>query len=248
MRATLAVATLFLFVICAPARAADDDAWTRLLAKHVDRDGLVDYKGWKASDDDRKALDAVVASWAEVDEAKLSRDEKLALFVNAYNAVTIQAMVEFYPLKSIKDKVSVIGYSVWKDYKRKIAGKERSLDEIEHEVLRKMGEPRIHFAINCASIGCPVLRNEAYVASKLDAQLEDQVQRFIANPAKFKLDGSTLRLNMILKWFGDDFGGSDGAKLAWLAKHATDPATRKALAGNLSIEYLDYDWNLNEKK
>jgi hypothetical protein len=247
VKTTAALAFACVLFLALPARA-DDDAWTRLLKRHVDDQGLVDYKGWKASADDRKALDAVVASWTDVDEAKLSRDEKLALFVNAYNAITIQAMVEFYPLASIKDKVSVIGFNVWKDYKRKIAGQERSLDQIEHEVLRKMGEPRIHFAINCASLGCPVLRDEAYTAARIDEQLEDQVHRFLANPSKLKIEGSVVRLNMILKWFGDDFGGSDGAKLAWLAKHATDPATKKALVGNVTIEYLDYDWSLNEKK
>ena len=138
-----------------------------------------------------------------------------------------------------------------KDYKKIVAGREVSLDEIENKILRKMSEPRIHFAINCASVGCPVLRTEAYEGSKIDAQLEDQVQRFLANPAKFKVDADrkVVSASMILKWFKDDFNdGSDGGRLAWLSSHVGDSSTKKVLLDkDTSLEFLEYDWSLNER-
>jgi hypothetical protein len=233
--------------------SVDHSAWTKLLKRYVDDHGLVDYKTWKAND--VPAVDAYLSQLAAVkNETDLPKNERLALWINAYNAITIRAILEFHPVKSIKDKVSFFGYSVWKDYKKTIAGREVYLDQIENELLRKMGEPRIHFAINCASKGCPVLRQEAYDGATLDAQLEDQVQRFLANPEKFRADTSPANtdkdvyVSLILKWFKEDFGGSTEARLHWLAEHVKDEATKKLLLDkDADLEFLDYDWNLNEK-
>jgi hypothetical protein len=245
---TLGLAAVAFALLVNVASAADHAVWSSLLERFVDDEGRVDYKRWKADAAAVKQLDEVIEGFASFDEGA-PREKKLALFVNAYNAITVRAIVEFHPIASIKDKVSILGFNVWKDYKRNVAGKERSLDQIEHEVLRKLGDPRIHFAIVCASIGCPVLRREAYEPEKIDAQLEDQVQRFLADPTKFKVDGNTAKLSKLLDWFGEDFGGTNEKKLAWLAKHVKDAETKKKLeSGKLEVEYFDYDWGLNEKK
>lgn len=234
-----------------PKPAVDHSAFTKLLARYVDDSGRVDYATWKAKD--LPALDAYLAQLAVVkNEATLAKEERLALWIDAYNAITLRAILDYFPVESIKDKVSHLpgGFNVWKDYKRKVAGREVFLDEIENEILRKMGEPRIHFAINCASKGCPVLRAEAYEGAKLDTQLEDQVGRFLANPKQLEVKAAerVVRVSKILDWFGADFGASAAERLAWLAKHTKDEAVRKVLADpDAKLEFLDYDWTLNGK-
>ncbi len=230
-------------------RTVDHSALTALLKKYVTDKGLVDYKTWKEKD--LPALDAYLGSLEKVDgEDKLEKKARLALWIDAYNAITIRAILEFYPLKSIKEKDSQFGFKVWKDYKKTVAGKERSLDEIENEILRKMGEPRIHFAINCASLGCPVLRAEAYEAEKLDEQLEDQVRRYMADESKLKIDAKAKKVatSRIFDWFGGDFGPTTADRLEWLASHAKDAGTKGALEDkDAKLEFVDWDWALNEK-
>jgi hypothetical protein len=149
----------------------DHSAYDALLRRYVDDRGLVDYAAWKAAD--VPALERYLASMAAVRPDELAdRDERLAYWINVYNALTLHGMLHFYPTKSIKDHVSRLwGFHFWKDVRIDVAGEERSLDAIEHEILRKMGEPRIHFAIVCAALGCPKLRNEAYTGTRLETRL-----------------------------------------------------------------------------
>jgi hypothetical protein len=215
----------------------------------VNDKGEVDYKTWKAKD--TAALDAYLTRLSTVDESKLGKNEQLALWIDAHNAITIRAVLELHPIASIKDKVSHTpwGYNVWKQYKKKVAGRELSLEEIV-AVVRKLGEPRVHFALCWAAKGSPVLRSEAYEADKLDAQLEDQVQKFLADPKQFKLDKDDQEacVGEIFKWYGEDFGDGEAKQLAWLAAHVKDEETKKFLLDpKSSFEWLDFDWTLNEK-
>jgi hypothetical protein len=246
--AVLAVAALAAFAsatLAGDAKGPDHSDWDALLKKYVDDHGLVDYKTWKAKD--TAALDAYLKKLAAVkDEEKLSKDERLALWINAYNAITIKTILDHYPVKSIKD---VSG--AWSGNNWTVAGKANlSLDDIEHKTLRKMGEPRIHFAIVCASKGCPFLRKGAFTADKLDAELEEQVQACFADPAKLKIDASSKKVAVIplFDWFGDDFGASKPQRLTWIAKHVKDPALKKVCIDNdASLSFLDWDWALNER-
>jgi len=228
----------------------DHTALDTLLARYVDDAGRVRYAAWKRDDD--AALDAYLEAMRAVDPSALADTrETLAYWINVYNALTIDAILHFYPVASIKDKVSPLGYNVWNDYTIEIAGRKRSLDDIEHKILRKLGEPRIHFAIVCASIGCPALRAEAFTAAKLEAQLDESARAFFASREHLRidLDARVVRLSPIFDWFGEDFGGSDAAKLAFAARYVAGDAERSLLGAKTArLEYLDYDWRLNEAK
>ncbi|QDT69824.1 hypothetical protein MalM25_27660 [Planctomycetes bacterium MalM25] len=233
--------------------AIDHTAWDALLKRHVNDRGLVDYRAWKASGESASQLDAYLATLSTADlDADSSPDAKLAYWINAYNAVTVKGILREYPTSSIKNHVPWIsGYHIWKNLKLRVDGEAYSLDHMEHETLRKLGEPRIHFAIVCASIGCPRLLNEAYVANRLDAQLDTNAHDFFAQSQNFQIDSGNkiVRFSSILKWFGEDFGGSQRARLQrispWLP---TDEAQRLVLTHGVRVRYLDYDWDLNEQK
>ncbi|MDH3225176.1 MAG: DUF547 domain-containing protein, partial [Gemmatimonadota bacterium] len=121
----------------------------------------------------------------------------------------------------------------------------RSQDQIEHEIIRPLGDPRIHFAINCAARSCPPLVQEAYVADRLDEQLDGRVRAFMADPAHYRLDGRSLTVNKVLDWFGDDFGGPEGLK-AFFAGYATGDAATVLTDPETTVSYFDYDWTLND--
>lgn len=215
-----------------------------LLQRYVDSEGSVDYATWKQKDE--ATLRTVVADLAKVEVKGLSGAAKKAYWINVYNALTLQAILEFYPLKSIKDK-SGEKYDVWKHY---LFGPDKvSLNAIEHEILRPMGDPRIHSAIVCASKGCPPLRSEAYLPSKLEEQLDDNVRVWLSSPTRgLKLVGKTLHLSQIFFWFGGDFeGGKRADHLAWISRYV-DAKTKAALSQpGLKVKELDWDWALNAK-
>ncbi|GEM_PF-179214 len=230
-----------------PAARIDHALFDGLLRAYVNDDGMVNYRAWKKSD--TRTLGRYLARLGGIKVETLSRSEKLAFWINAYNALTLQGILDFYPLKSIRDKVSRVGgYSIWDDYKLLVRGEDYSLNQIEHEILRKMGEPRIHLAIVCASIGCPRLLAEAYTSEKLEEQLHRNGVDFFSRAQNFRKDKKTVRLSSILKWFGEDFGGTDAAKLAFAAEHVTDSALAAQLTGGgIKVKYLAYDWSLNEQ-
>lgn len=190
-----------------------------------------------------------------------SKPQQLAFLINAYNAFTVEKVLTRYPdLKSIRDFGKVIG-NPWKDRFFTLFGRETTLDAIEHDMIRAPGryeDPRIHFAVNCASIGCPMLREEAFVAARIDAQLDEQALRFMSDRSRNRFDASTrgLALSSIFDWYGKDFarGWKGYTSLdQWLAHHAdqlTDRPEVRAMirAGNLPVSFLDYDWRLNDAK
>ena len=235
-----------------PLDQVDHSTWDRLLTKYVDQDGMVDYAAWKASETDRAALKQYLAALSQAaPEAKTTKEGKLAFWINAYNALTVHGILEVYPTSSIRNHTAkVLGYNIWKDLLLPVGDKKYSLEAIEHQVLRKLGEPRIHFAIVCASIGCPRLRSEAYTPDKLEAQLIDNTRDFFARQKNLQVDLANRRVQVssILDWFGKDFAPTPQKALASLAEYVPDEATKRLIAsGDFSVSYLDYDWSLNKQ-
>ena len=230
----------------------DHQIWDTLLREYVDQDGMVNYRDWKASREDMRRLDNYIQALSAANlSAPVSRSAKLAFFINAYNAVTIKGILREYPTSSIRNHTAkLLGYNIWKDLQLYVGGVPLSLDAIEHKMLRKLSEPRIHFAIVCASIGCPRLLSEAYVADRLDQQLESSAIDFFRRSPNFKFDrqSKTFYLSSILDWFGEDFGRSRSARLKSISRWVpAGPARQAAALGEGNVEFLDYDWGLNEQ-
>jgi hypothetical protein len=246
-------------------------AWTALLKRHVvllagASASQVDYAGLAR---ERAALKNYLDSLSRVTAAEFGgwgRLQRMAFLVNAYNAWTVEKILTRYPrLKSIRDFGTVFG-NPWKDRFFTLFGKECHLDRIEHEMLRAPGaydEPRVHYALNCASVGCPMLREEAYVAARLDVQLEAQARRFLSDRSRNRYDSakSALEVSRIFDWYQEDWSssfrgiGADAPPIDSLPHYfsryagllADDPAQRKLIAEQkVGIAYLDYDWGLND--
>jgi len=226
--------------------------WDALLKKYVDSQGMVDYRGWKASRADRqKLIDYLNHLSSAAFTQHTSKPVRLAFWINAYNAVTIEGILREYPTSSIRNHTAkLFGYNIWEDLLLMVGGEKYSLENIEHQILRKMNEPRIHFAIVCASIGCPPLRNEAYVPERIEQQLADNTNVFFADSEKFRYDArrQTLYMSPILDWFAEDFGNSQAERLQTIAPYLPDDTARQlARSGNVSVSNLDYDWDLNDQ-
>ena len=239
-------------------------AWTALLHKHVvvlgsGKASQLRYAGMAA---DHAALKAYLASLSSVSAAAFeafSKAQQMALLINAYNASTAALILTRYPkLASIKDLGSLI-QSPWKQKFVPLLGNTVSLDAIEQDMLRARGrydDPRIHFAANCASIGCPPLREEAYVAERLDAQLDEQARRFLSDRSRNRWNPQTQKLEVskIFDWYGEDFRlGHRGITSvpAYLSRYAEQladaPGDRERIRKqDASVAYLDYDWKLND--
>ena len=215
--------------------------WTDLLTTHVGSDGWVSYQGFIADSVKLNQYLKILSKCAP--NANWTEGERLAFWINAYNAFTIKLIVDHYPVSSIKDIKKGIPFinSVWDIDFFKIGGREMDLNEIEHSILRKeFDEPRIHFAIVCASKSCPKLRNEAYTAKSLDQQLEEQTVDFI-NSDRNLLGGEKIKLSLIFNWFKKDFTKHRTLK-EFLKLYAKGGVNEKA-----KIKYLEYDWSLNGK-
>ena len=209
--------------------------WDVLLKKYVDNQGNVDYKEFKK---DETLLDAYLAFLDDNKPTKkTTKNEKLAYYINLYNAATVKLILQNYPLKSIKDIKKP-----WDKKWVKVGGELLSLGDIEHKILRKMEEPRIHFAINCASFSCPKLSNSMFTANNMEAQLEEAAKNFINDTKRNKLS-EKIALSKIFKWFKKDFVNSNTTVLEYVSKY-----TLADINTGEKVMYLNYDWNLNEKK
>ena len=224
-------------------QAVDNSVYAGLLGKYV-KNGVVDYAGLKSHEAEvdryRKLLE-------QTDTRTLAGNERLAFYINAYNINAIKIVLTGYPgIHSIKDRGSIFG-SVWSRQVFTNGGKPLSLDEIENKIIRPgFHDPRVHFAVNCASKSCPPLRSEPYSGKLLDLQLDSAARAFLNNPRSNYLRGNTLFVSKILDWYAGDF--RDGV-LAFVMKYA-NPDLKKKLedrAGRIEIEYLPYDWTLNGK-
>lgn len=227
-------------------------AWDDLLKRYVDQNGLVAYAQWKKSSEDLRALDSYLAVLSTANpSANASKNATLAFWINAYNAVTIRGILKEYPTSSIRNHTAkAFGYNIWDDLQLIVGIKGYSLNQMEHEVLRKMEEPRIHFAIVCASKSCPRLLNAAYTADQLEAQLTKNTKAFFAERGNFQYDANRRQfyLSSILKWFGKDFGDDQAAQLRTIAPYLpTRAAYDAAVANSVSVSFLNYDWSLNDR-
>jgi hypothetical protein len=241
-------------------------AWGELLKKHVVPidGGSSSQVRYAAIARERDALKAYLASLSKVSSEEFktwSKDQQLAFLINAYNAHMVELILTRYPdIRSVWDFGKVFN-NPFKNRFFTLFGRDFSLDNVEHDTIRAKGvydDPRIHMAVNCASIGCPALREEPFVADKLDRQLEEQVVRFLSDRSRNRYNAvsNALEVSAIFKWYGADFtGGLKGiASLAqffagYAAQLSARPDQQKAIAaGKVAIAYLDYDWNLNDAK
>ncbi|MFB3785654.1 MAG: DUF547 domain-containing protein [bacterium] len=253
-----------------PAATLDYSDYAEILANHVNAEGLVYYTNLKAH---RHPLDSFIESLSSMEPARYESwkpADQLAFWINAYNALTLKAIIDHYPiqpslLRSLRFPKNSIRQipGVWNQLKFKVLGRLMTLDQIEHDVIRKgFDEPRVHMALVCAAKGCPVLRDEPYTGDRLENQLDDQVTKFVRNPSQLHVDRKkkTIHLSKILDWYGSDFepkfadpakfpgrSRTESAVLNFLSRYV-DGDTRQLLQDNTyRIQYLDYDWSLNEQ-
>lgn len=255
--------------------AAEGDTFSQedyaaVLQTFVDPQGLVDYAGLKAN---QGALEAFVSRLARVNEAHFRSwpaADQIAFWCNAYNALTLKAVVDNYPIqpsffRSLRFPRNSIRQipGVWDGLRFEVMGRRLTLDDIEHRILRReYDEPRIHVALVCAAMGCPPLRHEPYRGARLEEQLEDQTRRFLSDPRHFRIDRAAGRVDLssIFRWYGEDFISRHGtdrefasfdsaerAVLNFLREYLTDEDRRFLETSRLRIGYLDYDWGLNEQ-
>lgn len=259
-----------------PATPADEEfsyaMYNDVLQQHVNAEGFVDYASLKA---EREPLDRFIAALGSVNEPELqswSTERRLAFWMNAYNAITLKYIIDNYPIKKgglisgalyPENSIRQID-GVWTELTTPVAGTALTLDHIEHEILRKdFKEPRIHMAINCASIGCPPLRSEAFVAERLDEQLDDQTKRFLTSPDKFRIDrdNDDVYLSPIFDWFGEDFvpayapeddsfadhSEKLAAVLNFVSGYVSETDAHYLRHNDYDVAFSDYDWSLNEQ-
>lgn len=237
----------------------DHASWDRLLKSYVKPapDGVnrVDYKAWKSSG--HADLKRYVTALEATDPAKLDRPEQMAFWANLYNAKTIDIVLEHYPVASIREislersllgflKKSVGAGGPWKAEVVKVSGRALSLDDIEHAILRPIyKDPRVHYAVNCASYGCPNLQPAAFTGATLDQQLDAAARAFVNHPRGIKVADGRVAASSIYDWFQADFGGSAAGVLDHVRRFA-GPELKSALDGRTAIDSFDYDWRLND--
>jgi hypothetical protein len=251
MDARLIVAALFALPLAC--LAFDHKPWDELLHKHV-----VVIDGGKASQlryagmaQDRRRLNTYLESLSKVGESEFkawSRPEQMAFLINAYNAFTVEKILRRYPdIGSIWDFGKLFG-NPFKDEFFVLLEKKTSLDAIEHQMLRPVyRDPRIHYAVNCASVGCPMLREEAYAAPRLEAQLDEQARRFLSDRSRNRLREGRLEVSKIFDWFKEDFEPREKYFARYAAVLADDAAGRERISqGRAKLAFLDYDWSLND--
>jgi len=237
--------------------------YAALLNTYV-RGSRVDYAALHRN---RVQLDGVISQFAvpaRTEESEWTRAQRMALWINAYNALTLHAVVEHYPIEAgwfsrgPRNSIRQIE-GVWTALTWNVAGRKVTLDDIEHRILRpSFGDPRIHFAINCASMSCPPLAAIPYRAAHLDAQLDEAARAYLASPHGSRFEGNRLHVSSIFKWYGDDFieryapaiavnrSPRERAILGTVARYGPPAIAAAARAGTLEIRYLDYDWSLND--
>ena len=214
-------------------KTIDHKIWNDLLEKHVSQNGIVNYKGFKKDLPELKSYLELLSKNSP--ENTWNKNAILAYWINAYNAYTVKLIVDNYPIKSIK-KIN----NPWNKNFINIGNKTISLGEIEHKILRKLNDPRIHFAINCASYSCPNLSNEAFTEKDLNNQLNDAAKSFINDKTKNNISANTIEISNIFDWFSNDFK-TKGTLIDFLNTYSNVKINAKA-----KISYKKYNWELNE--
>lgn len=229
--------SLSLFISSATAKV-DYALYGELLDRYVDEHGIA-YQEWSRNEVDLRHLDSILAAWAQVDVAALSKAEQKAFYINLYNAAMLQVVFKHYPLKSVKH-IGLIPFSIFKKDFIHQSGRKLSLDDVEKGILLKaFADPRIHFAVNCASESCPPLRAEPFLGSKLEAQLEEQTRLFAESDRAFrKNEAGRYAFSELFKWYDDDFPGEHPA--LYLNQYRSEP-----LSVSQTFDWISYDWSLN---
>lgn len=220
----------------------DNTRYAELLEKYV-HDGVVNYRDLKTEE---LKLDQYLDLLNRTNPNELAQNEQFAFYMNAYNACTLKLILEHYPVKSIKD-IGGLFRSPWKVKFCKVGGETLTLDDIEHKILRpRFQDARVHFAINCAAKDCPPLISLPYQGTTLDQQLDANTRAFLNNPAKTYLEGDTLWVSSIFKWFGEDFSNDP---LSFVLTYAESDFKQRLEAGKdrIKVKYLKYDWSLNSQ-
>lgn len=235
----IVVFTLCAFALPAVADEVDYSDYARLLDRYVAEDG-VRYQAWAADQADLSALEDFLAALAAVDAATLSRDAQKAFYINLYNVAMLQSVLEHWPVDSVK-AIGLVPFSIFKKKFIRQGERRLSLDAVEKGILLKdYFDPRIHFAVNCASESCPPLRAEPFVGERLEAQLEEQTRLFAASDRAARVDRAKKRMtySSLFNWYADDFPGADPA--GYLNRYRADP-----LPTDFDIGWIPYDWSLN---
>ena len=233
--------------------AVDHAAWGRFLGTYLSRgpDGIARVAYGRVTQADRASLQAYLAALQATDVDRFARPAQLAFWINLYNALTVETVLAHYPVATIRDiRISpgLFAAGPWGKKLARVAGEALSLDDIEHRILRPIWrDPRIHYAVNCASLGCPDLATEPFEPARIDAQLDAAAAAFVNHPRGVSFDGARLRVSSIYDWFRYDFGGDAGGVIAHLARHAA-PELRARLAGTARISGYFYDWALNDAR
>ena len=229
---------------------ADHGAFDALLSRRArnSRDGVVrvDYASWRTSTADRAALGRYIDSLSALDPLTLTRPEQFAYWANLYNAATIRVVLDAWPVRSIRDiRSSLLVAGPWKKTVVRVGGVDLSLDDIEHEILRKgWSDARVHYAVNCASFSCPNLPLRAWRGAALGPALDAAARAYVNHPRGVTLDGSSLTVSSIYKWYAVDFGGTDARVIAHLSRHAAAPLA--ARLGSIDRIAADtYNWAIN---
>jgi len=239
LRATFAVLFMTLLLTRSAHAAADHTPWDMLLHRYVDQDGRVAYRDWQTHD--TTAFAQYLGVLAQTQTDGMPEAEEKAFWINAYNAVIVNGVLHGY---TAEGPLARKRFFSW--YAVPIAGKKRTPDEIEHQILRKkFHDPRIHFAVVCASTSCPKLRAEAYAPEHLEQQLDDAARKFINDPQRNNISAQGVALSRIFEWFAQDFVEQAGSVPRFLLHFVA--AEKKAMVGPLrgDFQYLDYDWTLN---
>lgn len=243
---TVFFASILLSISAFSQSGISHDKFDQLLQKYVDNEGMVNYKGLQSNRDELKSYLSILENNAP--QKSWTRDQKLAYWINAYNAYTLDLILEHYPVKSIKEIGSTIKIpfvsTAWDVKFINIDGEEYDLNNIEHGIIRKrFDEPRIHFALVCAAVSCPKLQNRAFLPEKLDEQLTKAAEEFLSNPTKNEIKNENkAKLSKLFNWYGGDFK-KNGTLIEYINKYAPTQ-----LSKNAKIDWMDYNWSLNEQK
>jgi len=224
------------------AQVVDYEIWARVLKAYVNEQGLVDYESLK---NNRADFDTFMQQVETADISQLTEVEQKTFWINAYNAITLKVILDKYPVRSIRH----INFGLVWEVKRKVAQEKLGLGHIEHKILRPLGDPRIHFAINCASIGCPELPNEPFYPDTLDEQLDAETKGFLNDSGKVRLDRSSkiLHHSAIMDWFKEDFLVVAPDTKSYIKKYLNEEDRIFLDQNEVTLKVIKYDWGLNKQ-
>lgn len=238
MKNLLFIACLGLSFLSFGSSKPDHSIFDRLLHEYVSGSGKVNYKGLKIKMD---TLDSYLLELkANAPASDWTKNEKKAYYINAYNAYTIKFVLTKYPVASVKD-ISFSGKDIWSTKLVKLGENVYTLGQVENDILRKMGDPRIHFAINCASYSCPKILNHAYTADNVNSQMEKLTKAYINDPKHNIITEKKIKISQLFEWYASDFVTEEHTLIQYLNKYSTIQ-----IAADAKVEYLPYNWSLNE--